>query len=185
MKAIAARVGPSLVTFPSAAGKPAFGVLVSANGEVLASGTSLGEPGRTVAVTLADGKTVMARTKGIHRAADLGLLQLEGAGPGRSSKCSRRPLCQRNCSTPHVSATAGGDGKWTPAVRPVPVPPHHATHDLGRFRRLGRRGIGRAAGRRLRPRGRIGESPACGRNAARARGRLARRGRASARGEAW
>jgi len=86
---------------------------------VLASGASLGEPGRTVAVTLADGKTVMARTKGIHRAADLGLLQLEGAGPWPIVEVLATPNLPPELIYAHVSATAGGDGKWTPAVRPV------------------------------------------------------------------
>lgn len=120
-KAIAARVGPSLVTFPSAAGKPAFGVLVSANGEVLATGTALGAPGRAVAVTLADGRTVMGRTKGVHRVADLGLLQLEGAGPWPIVEVLATPTLAPDLLHAHVAATMGGDGKWTPAVRPVPV----------------------------------------------------------------
>ncbi|MFO0817487.1 MAG: NPCBM/NEW2 domain-containing protein [Pirellulales bacterium] len=79
-KATANRLVPTLVSFSAADGQPALGVMTGAKGEWISTARALGESGRTLMVTLADGKTVSARVKGVFKAGDLGLAQLDEAG---------------------------------------------------------------------------------------------------------
>ncbi|MFO0904654.1 MAG: NPCBM/NEW2 domain-containing protein [Pirellulales bacterium] len=124
VKSISARVAPSLVSFTSAQGRPALGVLVSPNGEVLTTGRALGEPNRTFMATLADGKTTAAKSKGLFRNADLGLLQLEGAGPWPTVEVFPSPNLPAELVYAHVSRREAAtnspmDGNSALDVRPT------------------------------------------------------------------
>lgn len=79
-KATAARLGPTLVSFPAADGQPALGILTGGKGEWVAAARALGDPGRTFMATLPDGRTITARVKAVYKGGDIGLAQLDGDG---------------------------------------------------------------------------------------------------------
>lgn len=62
-------------------GRWASGTIVSEDGCVVTSGHAVAKSGQAATVHLPDGKQVAAKTLGIYREADCGLLQLEGEGP--------------------------------------------------------------------------------------------------------
>lgn len=74
------RVLPATVAVRVGGGQGS-GVIISPTGYVLTAGHVAGDAHREATVIFADGKKVRARTLGIDRTADAGLLQLEGNGP--------------------------------------------------------------------------------------------------------
>jgi hypothetical protein len=72
------RVRPACVRIAFADGGQAAGVLVHDRGEILTVGRAFEEADQPCLVTLADGTTVSARTRGVAREFDVGLVQLEG-----------------------------------------------------------------------------------------------------------
>ncbi len=57
------------------------GVIVNTEGYVLCAGHVVGTPGQEAVVIFADGKRSKAKTLGVHRTADAGLLKLSNPGP--------------------------------------------------------------------------------------------------------
>lgn len=74
------RVSPAIVGIQFANGRMAGGVIVRREGEILTAGHLLGAPGQEAKVQLADGKVVTAKTLGICRDLDLGMLKVEPPG---------------------------------------------------------------------------------------------------------
>ncbi len=74
------QVRPALVTLQLAGGSVAGGVILNKQGEILTAGHYLRAPNQDVAVRLADGKTVQARSLGISRELDLGLVKISEMG---------------------------------------------------------------------------------------------------------
>ncbi|MFO0867596.1 MAG: NPCBM/NEW2 domain-containing protein [Pirellulales bacterium] len=114
--AIRKRVGPALVTFPGAHGASAVGVLISPQGEVLTTAQALGEAGRQISVTLSDGRSVMARTRGSTREFDLGLLQLEGTGPWPAVELHVSPVWPPDTLVAQVPPLPPGEPTAMPAT---------------------------------------------------------------------
>jgi S1-C subfamily serine protease len=57
------------------------GVIVSQDGYILTAAHVSGEPNRTAALTLADGRKVSGKTLGVYRTLDAGLMKIDGKGP--------------------------------------------------------------------------------------------------------
>ena len=57
------------------------GVIVSQDGLVLTAAHVSGEPGRTVVLTLSDGRTVRGRSLGLNRDLDAGMMKINDPGP--------------------------------------------------------------------------------------------------------
>ncbi len=72
---------PATVAIDCGEGRFGTGVLVSGDGYVLTAGHVVCRPDREVTVRLADGRVVSARTRGVHREADIGLLKITDKGP--------------------------------------------------------------------------------------------------------
>jgi S1-C subfamily serine protease len=75
------RVVLATVTIDFGEGRIGGGTLISGDGDVLTAGHLVVAPNRPVRVTLADGRTVEAQTKGICRDVDAGLVKITVPGP--------------------------------------------------------------------------------------------------------
>jgi len=84
------RARPALVTLRLADGSIAGGLLISKEGEILTAGHFLCSANQDVTVRLADGKTAAARSLGISRELDLGLVKISAAGPWPASPITGR-----------------------------------------------------------------------------------------------
>ncbi len=71
---------PATVRIEYADGRKAAGALVYGQGEILTAGHTLVAPGQTAKVQLADGTWLTAKTAGIARELDVGLLRIEPQG---------------------------------------------------------------------------------------------------------
>jgi len=77
---IARKVTPAVVALRIGRAQGS-GVIVSRDGYVLTAGHVIGSPGKSVSVTLADGRRLTGRTLGRERTVDSGLVKLDGDGP--------------------------------------------------------------------------------------------------------
>ncbi|MCI0359653.1 MAG: trypsin-like peptidase domain-containing protein [Planctomycetaceae bacterium] len=74
------RARPATVRLDFPDGRAATGVLIDQQGEILTAGHAVIGPGRPVRVKLADGTELAAKTLGVAREFDLGLVRIEPAG---------------------------------------------------------------------------------------------------------
>lgn len=75
------RMSPAVVTIERADGRKLAGVVIRRHeGEILTVGHALGRPNQDLKVHFSDGKVVAAKSLGIWRDADLGLVRLEEKG---------------------------------------------------------------------------------------------------------
>ena len=74
------RARPATVRIEMPGGRQAAGVIVQPEGEILTAGHVTIRPGQMARVTLFDGTVVVAKTLGVDREFDLGLLQIEPRG---------------------------------------------------------------------------------------------------------
>ncbi|WP_145087627.1 PDZ domain-containing protein [Anatilimnocola aggregata] len=81
---IAKRMGPALVGIEFRDGRWTGGVVIKSDGEILVPGHALGSPNEDVTVHTHNGKTFAAKTKGICRERDLGMVKTEKS-PGFNS----------------------------------------------------------------------------------------------------
>jgi S1-C subfamily serine protease len=84
------RVRPALVTLQLPEGRVAGGVIIGKEGEILTAGHCLRSANQDVTVRLADGKSAQARSLGISRELDLGLVKIKDGGPWPTSPVSGR-----------------------------------------------------------------------------------------------
>jgi hypothetical protein len=80
LRPLLAAVRPAVVSIDFGDGRFALGTIVSREGEILSAGHLVLGPGREANVTLADGRRVKAKTLGVSRAQDLGLLKIDEEG---------------------------------------------------------------------------------------------------------
>jgi serine protease Do len=81
LAAVKERVLPSTVAIDFGDGRIGTGTIVSGEGDVLTAGHLVIAPNRNAKVTLADGRTVDAQTKGICRDVDAGMVKITVPGP--------------------------------------------------------------------------------------------------------
>lgn len=84
------RVRPSLVTLQLSGGSVAGGLIIGKEGEILTAGHFLRPANQEFTVRLADGKSAPARSLGISRELDLGLVKLNEPGPWPAAAVSSR-----------------------------------------------------------------------------------------------
>lgn len=81
LAAVTDRVSPSTVVVEFGDGRIGTGTIISGEGDILTAGHLTIAPNRPAKVTLADGRTVDAQTKGICRDLDLGVVKITAPGP--------------------------------------------------------------------------------------------------------
>ncbi len=81
LAAVKERVLPATVTIDFGDGRIGTGTILSGEGDVLTAGHLVIAPNRNAKITLADGRTVDAQTKGICRDLDVGLVKITVPGP--------------------------------------------------------------------------------------------------------
>lgn len=81
LAAVKERVLPATVAIDFGDGRIGTGTIVSGEGDVLTAGHLVIAPNRNAKVTLADGRTVDAQTKGVCRDLDAGLVKIAVPGP--------------------------------------------------------------------------------------------------------
>ena len=81
LAAVKERVVPSTVVIDFGDGRIGTGTIISGDGDILTAGHLTIAPNRNAKVTLADGRTVDAQTKGVCRDLDLGLVKITAPGP--------------------------------------------------------------------------------------------------------
>jgi len=79
--AVKERVAPSTVVIDFGDGRVGTGTIISGEGDILTAGHLVIAPNRNAKVTLADGRTVDAQTKGVCRDLDLGVVKITAPGP--------------------------------------------------------------------------------------------------------
>ena len=89
-KAVVERVRPAVVTVQLAGGAVAGGIVISPQGELLTAGHFLRASNQEVTVHLADGKTAKAKSQGISRELDLGLVKITDEGQWPAANISGR-----------------------------------------------------------------------------------------------
>jgi S1-C subfamily serine protease len=97
------RTTPALVAIQLPSGRCAGGVLIRNDGEILTAGHVVIGPNRDVVVRLSDGRTLKAKTLGVSRELDLGLVKISESGNWPSA-----PLWDRkdlDPSRPYVALT--------------------------------------------------------------------------------
>jgi S1-C subfamily serine protease len=82
------RVRPTLVTLQLPGGEIAAGCITHKQGEILTAGHFLRAPNQDLTVRLADGKTAKARSLGISRELDLGLVKISDMGKWPTAEIS-------------------------------------------------------------------------------------------------
>jgi S1-C subfamily serine protease len=75
------RAAPAIVALDFGDGRVGAGTIIHAAGEVLTAGHLVLGPDKPVTAHLADGRELAARTRGVHRELDVGLVQLPAPGP--------------------------------------------------------------------------------------------------------
>ncbi len=83
MKPLIERALPAVVRIELDDGRTAAGTIISSAGEILTAGHFVGGPGRTARVLLDDGRELGAKTLGVSREFDLGLVRIEPPGEFR------------------------------------------------------------------------------------------------------
>lgn len=81
LAAVQQRVVPSTVLIDFGEGRLGTGTIISGEGDILTAGHLVIAPNRNAKVTLADGRTLEAQTKGVCRDLDLGLVKITTPGP--------------------------------------------------------------------------------------------------------
>ncbi len=81
LAAVKERAVPSTVVIDFGDGRTGTGTIISGDGDILTAGHLTIAPNRNAKVTLADGRTVDAQTKGVCRDLDLGLVKITAPGP--------------------------------------------------------------------------------------------------------
>lgn len=76
-KPILDRAYPAIVMIQAKDGRTGAGVIVNGNGEVLTAGHIVASPNEDCVVHLADGRALKAKTRGIWRENDLGMVKIE------------------------------------------------------------------------------------------------------------
>jgi serine protease Do len=80
MRPLLDAVGAAVVSIDFGDGRHGLGTIISREGEILTAGHLAIGPDREAQVTLADGRNMKAKTRGVSREQDLGLLKIEEPG---------------------------------------------------------------------------------------------------------
>jgi S1-C subfamily serine protease len=80
LKSVIERARPAVVRIEMEDGRTAAGTVISSAGEILTAGHFVAGPGRTARVFFDDGRALQAKTLGVSREFDLGLLRIEPPG---------------------------------------------------------------------------------------------------------
>lgn len=111
------RVRPAVVTLQLPDGSVAGGAVIGSAGEILTAGHFLRAANQEVTVRQADGKAVTARSLGISRELDLGLVKIAEAGKWPAVTISARKEVDPQASYVALAFPAGGGDDVQPQVQ--------------------------------------------------------------------